>query len=111
MPDRRGCSLQRPVDRLVTTPQTVHSFIDQPAAPKDAGTVVVRLTLVTVACRPFDITRIVSWGPASGLFAYGATPSGSGMWRPRCRTAGPARAHRQSLGTARRRPARASSTP
>lgn len=26
MPDRRGCSPQRPVDRLVTTPQTVQSF-------------------------------------------------------------------------------------
>src|SRR5664280_2583647 len=62
MPDRRGCSLQRPVDRLVTTPQTVQIFIDQPAAPRDAGTAVARLTLVTLACRPFDITRIVSRG-------------------------------------------------
>src|SRR5664280_2677990 len=111
MPARRGCSLHRPVDRLVTTPQTVQIFIGQPAGPRDAGMVVARLTLVTVACRPFDITRIVSRGPASSLYAYGATPSGSGMWRPRWRTAGPARARRQSLGIARRRAARASSTP
>jgi CRP-like cAMP-binding protein len=27
LPDRRGCSPQRPVDRLVTTPQTVQSWI------------------------------------------------------------------------------------
>ena len=32
MPDRRGCSPQRPVDRLVTTPQTVQSFTRESSA-------------------------------------------------------------------------------
>ena len=58
MPDRRGCSLQRPVDRLVTTPQTVQSFMDQGAlAP---GIVAPHLTLVTLDCRAFDIAMSVS---------------------------------------------------
>ncbi len=57
MPDRRGCSPQRPVDRLVTTPQTVLSFI---ARHRLSGATL--LTLVTLDCRPFDITMSVSGG-------------------------------------------------
>jgi hypothetical protein len=41
-----------------------------------AGNLVAGLTLVTLDCRPFDITRIVSRGRASGPYAYGATPWG-----------------------------------
>jgi len=37
MRDTRGCSLQRPVDRLVTTPQTVQSFMDQLALRRRCG--------------------------------------------------------------------------
>ena len=44
IPEVRGCLPQRPVDRLVTTPQTVQSFMDQLAL---LGRVRV-LTLVTL---------------------------------------------------------------
>ena len=55
--DCRACVVQRLPGRLVTTPQTVQSFIDQLALAR--APVTAHLTLVTLDCRPFDITRIV----------------------------------------------------
>ncbi len=59
--DSRACTVQRLPGRLVTTPQTVQSFKDQPGpAQMGEGVVTPRLTLVTLDCRPFDIVKSVS---------------------------------------------------